>query len=490
MFRRSRRNALQSAPRPPPRVEVSAVMRRRCPRKTFHHSRDFGGKIFEDASFDLSILCVPTKSLTWRALATRSMRVASHPAARAAHPGCRVRGARGTRSPRPCRRLLRARAAEAGRADPADRVARERADDVPAALRAWCAATRGGVDATVADIDALRRLVASAETASGSASDAAFAEPASSCLPEASSSPSPSSSSERWRLLGAAQRTEPSPGSWLASPFFWFAKEAQHESYEIAIADEDPNQPQKKSVSVANATTRLAARLSAGWDDPRSGERWVTAFGAREATAAFPFSVVEGALNAFRVPFESGKATVVTFETTEGTNTRDTAMTLESRVRVRFGNPDARVGVFRARDGDLVTRCALETRTNANANERERTRTESKKVVRRSPRLHRVRELRGRRFRSSVCVGGCAQRRDHGRPDASFEARARSERRLRETGRAVQSRARRRRRRRRRRRVRGDGDHPRVRARGKGHIPLTRVTLTRARRRVKEFGVA
>ena len=143
---------------------------------------------------------------------TRSMRVASHPAARAAHPGCRVRGARGTRSPRPCRRLLRARAAEAGRADPADRGARERADDVPAALRAWCAATRGGVDATVADIDALRRLVASAETASGSASDAAFAEPASSCLPEASSSPSPSSSSERWRLLGAAQRTEPSPG--------------------------------------------------------------------------------------------------------------------------------------------------------------------------------------------------------------------------------------------------------------------------------------
>ena len=306
------------------------------------------------------------------------MRVASHPAARAAHPGCRVRGARGTRSPRPCRRLLRARAAEAGRADPADRVARERADDVPAALRAWCAATRGGVDATVADIDALRRLVASAETASGSASDAAFAEPASSCLPEASSSPSPWSSSERfdatrqprWRLLGAAQRAEPSPGSWLASPFFWFAKEAQHESYEIAIADEDPNQPHKKNV--ATATTRLAARLSAGWDDPRSGERWVTAFGARQATAAFPFSVVEGALNAFRVPFESGKATVVTFEETEGKNTRDTAMTLESRVRVRFGNPHARVGVFRARDGDLVTRCALETRTNANERERSR----------------------------------------------------------------------------------------------------------------------
>ena len=299
------------------------------------------------------------------------MRVASHPAARAAHPGCRVRGARGTRSPRPCRRLLRARAAEAGRADPADRGARERADDVPAALRAWCAATRGGVDATVADIDALRRLVASAETASGSASDAPFAEPASSCLPEAWSSSSSARSSSarsssvwfaatrhpRWRLLGAAQRTEPSPGSWLASPFFWFAKEAQHESYEIAIEDEDPNRP----TSVATATTRLAARLSAGWDDPRSGERWVTAFGAREANAAFPFSVVEGALNAFRVPFESGKATV-TFEVIEGKNTRDAVMTLESRVRVRFGN-------FPAREGDLVTRCALEAPPNANERE-------------------------------------------------------------------------------------------------------------------------
>ena len=318
---------------------------------------------------------------------TRSMRVASHPAARAAHPGCRVRGARGTRSPRPCRRLLRARAAEAGRADPADRGARERADDVPAALRAWCAATRGGVDATVADIDALRRLVASAETASGSASDAAFAEPASSCLPEASSSPSPSSSSERWRLLGAAQRTEPSPGSWLASPFFWFAKEAQHESYEIAIEDYGPNRPESEKRK-ANATTRLAARLAAGWDDPKSGERWVTAFGAREATAAFPFSVVEGALNAFRVPFESGKATV-TF-TTKGENTRDAVMTLESRVRVRFGNPDANVANVAknapffakiARDGDLVTRCALETPPNANANERERTRTNAESYV-------------------------------------------------------------------------------------------------------------
>ena len=310
------------------------------------------------------------------------MRVASHPAARASRPGRRARGARGARSPRPRRRLPRVRAAEDGRVDPADKKGGARApgdiaDDVPAALRAWCAATRGGVDATVADIDALRRLVASAETASGSASDAAFAEPASSCLPEARSSSSSERSSSvwfdatrqpRWRLLGAAQRTEPSPGSWLASPFFWFAKEAQHESYEIAIAVEDPNQPE----SVANATTRLAARLSAGWDDPRSGERWVTAFGARQATAAFPFSVVEGALNAFQVPFESEKATVVTFETTEGTNTRDTAMTLESRVRVRFGNPDARVGVFRARDGDLVTRCALETRTNANERERSR----------------------------------------------------------------------------------------------------------------------
>ena len=67
----------------------------------------------------------------------------------------------------------------------------------------------------------------------------AFAEPASSCLPEASSSSS--SSSERWRLLGAAQRTE--PPLVLAGVPFWFA-EAQHESYEIAIEDYGPNRPE------------------------------------------------------------------------------------------------------------------------------------------------------------------------------------------------------------------------------------------------------
>ena len=128
--------------------------------------------------------------------------------------------------------------------------------------------------------------------------------------------------------------------------------------------------------------------FAAGWDDLKSGELRVTAFGAREATAAFPFSVVEGALNAFEVPFESGKATV-TF-TKKGKNTRDAVMTLESRVRVRFGNPDANVAknaknapffAKMARDGDLVTRCALETPPNANANERERTRTNAKSYV-------------------------------------------------------------------------------------------------------------
>jgi len=32
----------------------------------------------------------------------------------------------------------------------------------------------------------------------------------------------------QWRLLGSVQRTLPSPASWMASPFFWVAKEAQH----------------------------------------------------------------------------------------------------------------------------------------------------------------------------------------------------------------------------------------------------------------------
>jgi hypothetical protein len=281
-----------------------------------------------------------------------TMRVASHPAARPAHPGCRARGARGARSPRPRRRLLRARAAETARVDPADGDARARddtvhVDDVPAALRAWCASTRGGVDATVADIDALRRLVACAETASGgSGSESSYAD-------------------ATWRLLGASQRTEPSPGSWLASPFFWFAKEAQHESYALAS---DTNTTADDATSGASGLMRVAARLSAGWDDPKTGERWVSAFGARRATAAFPFSLVEGLLNFFRVPFESGEATlrVVTNDTdTSG----DAHPTLESRVRVRFGDGDGG-NVFA---GELVTRCALETTENAENAEKDKT---------------------------------------------------------------------------------------------------------------------
>ena len=284
-----------------------------------------------------------------------TMRVASHPAARAAHPGCRARGARGARSPRPRRRLLRARAAETAHVDPADGDARARddpvhVDDVPAALRAWCASTRGGVDATVADIDALRRLVACAETASGgSDSESSYAD-------------------ATWRLLGASQRTEPSPGSWLASPFFWFAKEAQHESYALAS---DIYDTADDATSGASGLMRVAARLSAGWDDPKTGEQWVSAFGARRATAAFPFSLVEGLLNFFRVPFESGEATVrvVTNDTDASTGT------LESRVRVRFGDEDGGDVFSFSFAGELVTRCALETTERAkkaktNANER------------------------------------------------------------------------------------------------------------------------
>ena len=292
-----------------------------------------------------------------------TMRVASHPAARPAHPGCRARGARGARSPRPRRRLLRACAAETARVDPADGDARARddtvhVDDVPAALRAWCASTRGGVDATVADIDALRRLVACAETASGgSGSESPYAD-------------------ATWRLLGASQRTEPSPGSWLASPFFWFAKEAQHESYALAS---DTNTTADDATSGASGLMRVAARLSAGWDDPKTGERWVSAFGARRATAAFPFSLVEGLLNFFRVPFESGEATLRVVTNDTDTSGDAPTGTLESRVRVRFGDGDGG-NVFA---GELVTRCALETTENAeNADEDKTNKNERVFVVR------------------------------------------------------------------------------------------------------------
>ena len=78
------------------------------------------------------------------------------------------------------------------------------------------------------------------------------------------------------RLLGCAQATLPAPASWLASPFFWIAKEAQHESHRLAVRVPDLFPPFK-----------LAARISAG-DPPKTGEEWIRAFGRREVSAAFP----------------------------------------------------------------------------------------------------------------------------------------------------------------------------------------------------------
>ena len=156
----------------------------------------------------------------------------------------------------------------------------------------------------------------------------------------------------KWRLVGCLQRTLPSPASWLGSPFFWVAKEAQHESYRLSQLPE------------LFPPFKLAAKISAG-NPPKTGEEWIAAFGRREVAAAFPFSIVESLLNGLQVPFESREATVefgfgdYDDETAggggaggvvadENVTTRQ-PLRMVSRVQVDFAN--GRVA------GDIVTEC-------------------------------------------------------------------------------------------------------------------------------------
>ena len=114
-------------------------------------------------------------------------------------------------------------------------------------VRAWCLRTDGGVLATEADVAALRAAVDR--------------------LRDVTDDRTPHLAGTRWRLAGCAQHTLRSPATWLASPFFWIAKEAQHESARLTRV---PN---------LFPPWRLAAELSAGG---RSGEEWIVAFGERE----------------------------------------------------------------------------------------------------------------------------------------------------------------------------------------------------------------
>jgi hypothetical protein len=136
-----------------------------------------------------------------------------------------------------------------------------------------------------------------------------------------------------------AQATLPAPASWLASPFFWVAKEAQNESHRLATRVPNLFPPFK-----------LAARLSAGWDDPLTGEAWIAAFGRRELNAAFPFNILSAALNRFDVPF-AAEAARVSFDASGAEMT--------SRVRVTFGEANKKPNAFAffpsAVVGDLVT---------------------------------------------------------------------------------------------------------------------------------------
>lgn len=194
-------------------------------------------------------------------------------------------------------------------------------------LRSWCASTRGGVRADAADVAELRGVVRARRDASrGAPTDpAARAELA----------------GTTWRVIGMAQATLPAPASWLASPFFWVAKEAQNESHRLATRVPNLFPPFK-----------LAARLSAGWDDPLTGEAWIAAFGRRELNAAFPFNILSAALNRFDVPF-AAEAARVSFDASGAEMT--------SRVRVTFGEANKKPNAFAfacfpsAVVGDLVT---------------------------------------------------------------------------------------------------------------------------------------
>ena len=265
-------------------------------------------------------------------------------------------------------------------------------DDLPASLHAWCATTSAGVEATEVDIAKLRRLVDSvvstaAETSTIGTSTEVRATTSydDTDVAETSGSGRQRRSDDVWRLLGCAQRTEPSLGSWLASPFFWVAKEAQHECYLLATSSEKEKEEEEYSnrngselltrgstgTNNVSSILKLAARVTSGWDDLTTGEQWVTRFGKRNAVAVFPFSIVESFLNGAEVSFVSGEATagfgVGTGSSCETSRTGGSSagsrgdildvQNMESRVFVDFGNG--------AVVGELVTRRKVDRKSKA-----------------------------------------------------------------------------------------------------------------------------
>ena len=192
-------------------------------------------------------------------------------------------------------------------------------------VRAWCIRTDGGATATQADVAALRRAIQPLRDLTHGADDRV-----------------PPLAKTRWRLAGCAQATLHAPATWLASPFFWIAKEAQHESARLA------------AVSDLFPPYKLAASLSAGG---RSGEGWIVAFGERKTGAPFPFNVGESILNGLAVPFASAAATVEFDAPVDLHDDLDLypkrSLKMTSRIEVAFGNGAMRMA------GDLVTECAL-----------------------------------------------------------------------------------------------------------------------------------
>lgn len=204
------------------------------------------------------------------------------------------------------------------------------AEELARLVASTCAVTRGGIDATPEDVataqgagDELEHVQAAAGSGAGASNKRTAAWKA--------------LEGTTWRLVGCVQRTLPAPGSWLASPFFWVAKEAQHESYRLS------------QLEGLFPPFKLAAQISAG-KPPKTGEEWIAAFGRREVAAAFPFSIIESLLNGLQVPFQSGDAVLEFHELASGDDGSE-ALRMVSRVHVDFAN--GRVA------GDLVTECEL-----------------------------------------------------------------------------------------------------------------------------------
>ena len=356
----------------------------------------------------------------------------------------RLRGApRGRRSRRRRRAALTPRARRYARFAPTLPPSRRRGRLFRA--QGWCDRTRGGVSATPADVADVHRLAHALASASA-----------------ASPSPTADLVGTSWRLLGCAQATLPAPASWLASPFFWIAKEAQHDPTASPSASRTSSRPSNSPRASPPAIPRRRERSGYA---PSADAR---------CPPPFPFGVLESVLNRLEVPFASGAARVAFARAEERNHLR-----MISRVHVDFADG----GLV----GELVTACTLEPEETGDAfpSTRRRVALHRRRLPLSSPRVFGDDGVRGHGHASGRRVG--SKRGDHACADvavaaASEDARARG----RGAGDDVPARDFRRRRGDGGPRglMRRDGDSPRLRpgTRESSSVDLVRVRSTTRRR--------